>query len=101
MKNDSLSPEQILLRDSAQRFLRKNYDFQKRQTIVRSGAGFDRNIWKAMAELGWTSLGFPSRCGGIESNIADLVLLATEFGRNLVVEPYLSTILLGGRALVN
>jgi alkylation response protein AidB-like acyl-CoA dehydrogenase len=96
-----LSSDQNILRDSVRRFLARNYDFQKRQSIVMSEAGFDRNLWAEMAQLGWTSLGFPSRFGGLEAKIADLVLLATEFGRSLVVEPYLSTLLLGARALVN
>ncbi|MFQ5348491.1 MAG: acyl-CoA dehydrogenase family protein [Rhodothalassiaceae bacterium] len=95
----ALSEEQRLLRDSAERFVRENYPFEKRRAMAASEEGFSREHWRQMAELGWLMLPFPEDDGGLGGGAAEVMLLMEAFGRGLVLEPYLSSILLAGRLL--
>lgn len=83
----SYSEDQVLLKDSAQRFLSREYR-----------VGQDHN-WSSFAELGWLALPFPEADGGLGGGAVETALLMQEFGAALVVEPYLPTILLGGALL--
>jgi len=91
-----MSPEQAILRQTVIRFLREKYDFSKRQKIIKSHNGCDETIWASFAEMGWLGIPFDEEWGGASGSRYDLVLLAESFGRALVVEPYLSTVVLGG-----
>ncbi len=95
----ALSEEQRLLRDSAARFVRENYPFEKRRALAASEEGFSRAHWRQMAELGWLALPFSEDDGGLGGKAADVMGLMEAFGRGLVLEPYLSSILLAGRAI--
>lgn len=61
--------------------------------------GFSRELWKEMAELGWVGIPFPEAHGGSGLGLAELCCVLEELGRTLAPEPFLSTVLLGGRAL--
>ena len=54
-----------------------------------------------MAELGWLALAFPEEYGGIGGSPIDTMVLMEEFGRGLIVEPYLSSIVIGGGFLMS
>ncbi len=95
----ALSEEQRLLRDSAERFVRENYSFEARRALAAGAEGFSRAHWRQMAELGWLALPFSERDGGLGGQASDIMGLMEAFGRGLVLEPYLSTILLAGRTL--
>jgi alkylation response protein AidB-like acyl-CoA dehydrogenase len=97
----SLSDEQQLLRDSAAAFVRDNSSL-KRIRALRDGRdpdGFSRNLWVQMAELGWLGIVFPEAHGGLGLGCKDLALVLEEFGKGLMPEPWLSTVLLGGTAV--
>ena len=95
----ALSEEQQLLKDSAERFIERDYTFDTRRKLVETEEGFDRAIWQQFAELGWLGLGMPEDHGGLDGSLADTAVLMEALGRGLVVEPYLSTVLLGGGLL--
>jgi alkylation response protein AidB-like acyl-CoA dehydrogenase len=95
----SLSDEQVLLQDSVQRFIQNDYGFHIRQKILDSEDGFSREIWQNFADLGWLALPFGEDDGGIGGGAVELMVLLEAFGKGLVVEPYLSTVLLAGRCL--
>ena len=97
--NFNLSPEQQLLKDSVERFVADHYDLEKRNALVESDLGFSRDNWKAMAELGWLALPFAESDGGFGGGVVETMLLMESFGKGLVVEPYLASVLLGGGAL--
>lgn len=88
--------EHVILRDSAEKFLGERYDYRTFQKIAASEAGFDRELWAAFAELGWLGLPFAPEDGGNGGGAVELAILMEAFGRHLVVEPYLATIVLGG-----
>ncbi len=90
------SDEQLLLKESAERFLKDRYDFEKRARILASETGFDAAIWAEMADLGWLALPFSEENGGLGGGAVEVSLIMEAIGRALVVEPYLASVLLAG-----
>jgi alkylation response protein AidB-like acyl-CoA dehydrogenase len=95
----SFTESQAMLRDSLGRYLRDNYDFGARRAIVRAGGSASKAIWNDLAELGLLALPFTEAAGGLGGSIVDVVAVSELFGEHLLVEPYLATLLLAGRAL--
>ena len=93
----SFSDEQSLLADSVERFVSNDYSFEARQQLCRSELGFARENWRTFAELGWLGVPFPEADGGFGGSAVDTMILMEQFGKGLVVEPFLaSTVLAGG-----
>jgi alkylation response protein AidB-like acyl-CoA dehydrogenase len=91
-----LTEEQELLRDSIQRLLRDQYDFDARRKIVATDEGWSRKHWKAFAELGLLAAPFAETAGGLGGGPLATMIVMQEFGRNLVVEPFFETVVLAG-----
>ena len=88
--------EQELLRSSVQRLLRDQYDFDARRKIVASEEGFSRKRWEAFAELGLLAAPFSEEVGGLGGGSLSTMIIMQEFGRHLVVEPFVETIVVAG-----
>lgn len=88
--------EQELLRSSVQRLLRDQYDFEARRKIVASEEGFSRKQWDAFAELGLLAAPFSEGVGGLGGGPLSTMIVMHEFGRHLVVEPFVETVVLAG-----
>jgi alkylation response protein AidB-like acyl-CoA dehydrogenase len=95
----SISEEQAMLVDSVAKFIDNDYDFETRQKISASDAGFSMDLWKTYAELGWTAVPFSEEDGGLGGGPVELMLMMQQFGRGLVVEPFLANIVLAGGVL--
>jgi alkylation response protein AidB-like acyl-CoA dehydrogenase len=95
----SFSEDQNLLRDSVRKFVQKDYEFDKRRALVTSELGFSRDNWRSFAELGWTALPFSEADGGLGGKAIDTMIVLEEFGRGLIVEPYLTSIVFAGALL--
>ena len=95
----SLSEEQAMLADSISRFIDTDYDFDTRQKIAASDGGFSPKMWRTFAELGWTAVPFAESDGGLDGGPVELMLMMEQFGRGLVVEPFLANIVLAGGVL--
>ncbi|MDA0339022.1 MAG: acyl-CoA dehydrogenase family protein [Proteobacteria bacterium] len=95
----SYSDEQNLLRDSAERFVTDNCGTDNLRAMRETEDGFSRKNWKQMAELGWLALPFPEDQGGLDGSPVDTMVLVEAFGKGLVLEPYLSTVILGAGAV--
>ncbi|MFB0970771.1 MAG: acyl-CoA dehydrogenase family protein, partial [Pseudomonadales bacterium] len=85
----SFSEEQTLLQESVQRFIEKDYAFDQRQKLIKTDDGFDRGNWSTFAELGWLGLPFSEEAGGYGGGAIETMIIMEEFGKGLVVEPYL------------
>ncbi len=93
----SLSEDQSILADSIGRFIESEYDFENRQKIAASDAGFSADMWRTFAELGITAVTFAEEDGGLGGGPIELMLVMEQIGRGLVVEPFLAnTVLAGG-----
>ena len=95
-----MSDEKQMLRDSAERFLRDNYDFADRQASVNAGEGMDANHWRAFSEMGWTAMAIPENAGGFGFGLADIAPLIELFGQHLVREPLFESVVLAGGVVI-
>src|SRR5262245_41971143 len=91
--------EQELLRSSVQRLLRDQYEFDARRKIVASEEGFSRKQWQAFAEMGLLAAPFSEDVGGLGGGALSTMIIMQEFGRHLVVEPFIETVVLAGGLL--
>jgi len=96
----SLAPteEQELLRESARGFLDEQAPISELRRLRDSldPVGFSRDVWKAMAELGWAGIPFEERFGGAGLGMAELGVVMQECGRTLAASPLLASTGLGG-----
>ncbi len=93
-----LSSEQQLIKESADRFVERDYKFSDRRASAKSEQGFRPEVWKTFAELGWLGLGLPEDVGGF-GGAKDVAILSESLGRGLVNEPFLASVVLGGGTL--
>ena len=92
----SLSDEQSMLKDSIEKFVQNDYDFDTRRKIMANDEGFSRELWSQMAELGWLAVPFAEEDGGFGGGAIELMLVMEQIGRGLIVEPYMATVVLAG-----
>jgi alkylation response protein AidB-like acyl-CoA dehydrogenase len=83
----TLTPEQVLLRDSVARFASNH-----------PANGTRPDYWKTFAELGWLAIGAPEDAGGF-GGPTETLLLMEQCGRGLVASPYVSQVVLAGAIL--
>jgi len=93
-----LTDDQRLLTDSVARLLADQYSFQQRKALL-AGEGWSRALWAQYAELGLLGLPIAEEHGGFGGGPVDVMLLLQAFGRHLVLEPYVPTVVLAGTAL--
>jgi len=89
------SDEQRLLRESADRFVAETFTAEHRKTTATDPLGFSPAIWKQFAELGWLALPISEADGGLGGGAIEVGILMEAFGRGLVSEPYLATVVIG------
>jgi pimeloyl-CoA dehydrogenase small subunit len=92
----SFTEEQTLLRNSVQSLLADKYDFDTRRKIVKSADGWNPAMWKQFADLGLLAAPFSEELGGLGGGSIETMILMEEFGRHLVVEPFVETVVLAG-----
>lgn len=92
----SLNSEQKMIQDSVAKFVFNDYDFETRRKILSSATGFSQDNWSLFAELGWLMLPFSEEEGGLGGSMVDLMLVMEEFGKGMVVEPFIATAVMAG-----
>lgn len=85
-----------MLQDSVQKFVHRHYSFDDRNAILDSSKGYSEQCWELFAELGWLTVPFQEEDGGFGGLATDLMVLMEEFGKAMVVEPFIPTAVLGG-----
>jgi alkylation response protein AidB-like acyl-CoA dehydrogenase len=95
----SLSEEQVLLRDSVDKYVREHCGVERHRRLCKSELGFDPGAWQQFADLGWLSVPFSEALGGIAGGATELMLVSEALGRGLVREPFLSTVVTCGGLL--
>jgi pimeloyl-CoA dehydrogenase small subunit len=91
-----LSEEQRLLKESLDRLIGDRYGFEQRKGYAQNPEGWSRELWRQFAELGLLGLPFEERHGGSAGGPVETMIAMEAFGRALVLEPYLATVVLGG-----
>lgn len=92
----SFTEEQTLLRNSVQKLVQNDYTFESRRAVVKSDTGWSHKNWMKFAELGLLGASFTEDQGGLGGGPIETMIVMEEFGRGLVVEPYLGTVVLAG-----
>ena len=95
----AFTDEQKLLADSVARFVAKDYPFEARRKLAAGEEGWSRAIWRNLAELGWLAAPFAENLGGLGGGPVEAAIVMEGFGKGLVLEPYIPTVVLGGALL--
>ena len=98
--NFEFSDEQNLLREQAAGFLGDNCPPSAVRAILEGDAPFDADLWKQIAELGWTATTIPEAHGGLGLSYLELCVIAEELGRAVAPVPYSSSVYLATEALL-
>jgi alkylation response protein AidB-like acyl-CoA dehydrogenase len=92
------SDEQRMLRESVTRLVAERYTFERRKQIV-AGEGWSPEFWREFADMGLLAAPFAEAQGGLGGNALDILVIMEAFGRGIVVEPFVATVVLGGGLL--
>jgi alkylation response protein AidB-like acyl-CoA dehydrogenase len=93
----SFTEEQSMLRDTVASYLADHYDFETRRAVIKSESGWRPQVWTAFAqELGILGAPFSEADGGLGGGATENMIVMEEFGKALVLEPYLPTVVIGG-----
>ena len=95
----SLTEIQSMLADSVEKFISNDYDFETRQKYAGSESGYSADVWQTFSDLGWTAVSLSEEDGGFDGGPVETMILMQQFGRGLVVEPYLANIILAAGIL--
>ena len=98
--NFDYTDEQNMLRDSIAKWAAGQYDFDKRRAALANEGAWKQN-WATFAELGLLAAPLPEDFGGLGGGHIDVAVVMEEFGKALVVEPYVSTVVIGAGALTH
>ncbi len=94
------SDEQRMLKDSVEQLMTDRYTFEQRKKYMKEATGYSPALWEQYAEMGLLGLPFDERYGGVGGGPVETMIVMEAFGRGLVLEPYVATVVLGG-GLVN
>lgn len=90
----------VMLRDAARKFFQANMPADRLHRLVAAdpdpgrtpGCAWEPELWRQMAELGWTGLAVPERAGGPGMPCVAVAALAEEAGRAAFPSPLLPTL---------
>jgi len=91
----ALTETQHLLLDTTNRLVRERYGFEQRKKILASPTGSSPELWASFAELGLLGVEIEERFGGSAGGFHDLAVVLDAFGRGIVAEPFVPTVVMG------
>jgi pimeloyl-CoA dehydrogenase small subunit len=94
-----LTDDQRLLKDSVDRLVADHYQFDQRKKYAAEPDGWSQAVWSQLTELGLLGLPFEELLGGFGGGSVETMIVMEAFGRGLVLEPYFTTVILGGGLL--
>jgi alkylation response protein AidB-like acyl-CoA dehydrogenase len=94
-----LTEEQLALQETLRRFIAKDYAFERRRSLARSPLGYCAQAWAQYAEVGLLGLPYPEEFGGLGGSGVDIMAVMELVGQGLLLEPYVSTVVLCGGLL--
>lgn len=101
MSEQTLDNDQNMLADSARKYIARGYGAAVREASVAHPDGCVPERWQEFAEFGWLAMPIPQADDGLGSSLLDICVLAEEFGRGLVNEPFVASAVLGGMLLAD
>jgi len=88
-----LSDEQTELLESATKYCRDKSPIETVRRLIEDDLGHDPAVFAEMAELGWLGIAIPESYGGAGLDLAEVVPVVEQMGRNLMGGPLLATTL--------
>jgi acyl-CoA dehydrogenase len=88
------------LRDEARRFLTERCPTSVTRRILEGPEPYDRPLWQAMAEMGWTGAAIPEEFGGAGLGHLAVCVLAEELGHAVAPVPFASSVYLATEAIL-
>ncbi|MEO0906300.1 MAG: acyl-CoA dehydrogenase family protein [Pseudomonadota bacterium] len=92
----NFTEEQDMVRDGLSRLVREQYGAETRREVIASDYGWRPEIWSQLAELGILGMPFSEEDGGFGGGAVDAMVVMEEFGKGLVVEPFVPTVVCAG-----
>ena len=99
--NFEFSAEQIQLKDIARKFLEKEDSVKRARTVLEGETSYDEELWKLIAEMGFTATAIPEKYDGLGLGYLELCVIAEELGRSLAPTPFSSSVYLATEAILN
>ena len=93
--------ETALIRSTTRQFLEEVVPLSRVREMMLERRGFDMEIWKSMAELGWQGLAIPEEHGGAGYGMVELGVVLEEMGRLLTPGPFFASAVMATQAIVN
>jgi len=97
--NSNMDDTRRMLRDSVRTFASREYDLERARSVREEPLGFDKGVWRNMAENGWFGLLHPEDMGGVGLGLGEACVVLEELGRALVSEPVVPAAILAGAIL--
>ncbi len=97
-----LSEEQTLLRDTARAWVQGESPVKSYRKVrdSRDAKGFDADVYKEMADMGWTGIIIPEAYGGSELGYLSAGLVLEELGKTLTASPLAASAVGAASALI-
>lgn len=97
----AFTEEQLMIRDTAESFLKEVSTSSAIRNAMESERGFDVNAWQRLCtEMGWQATHIPEEYGGFGLGYVELVIMLEQMGQHLFCSPFFSTVCLGANALL-
>lgn len=94
------TPDQQMIREEAQRFLREQSSSEAIRRVVDTGASHDAVLWNSISrELGWCAMAIPEEFGGLGLGATEVAILMELTGARLACVPFWSTVCLAAPLL--
>ncbi|MDN3518794.1 acyl-CoA dehydrogenase [Aquisalimonas lutea] len=97
----SLTDEQRMLQDTVERLVQDQYGFEQRRGYMQAEGGFTREMWNQFAELGLLGVPFAEELGGFGGGPVETMLVMEAFGKGLVLEPYVASVVTTGQLIAD
>jgi alkylation response protein AidB-like acyl-CoA dehydrogenase len=96
-----LTEDQNMLARTAASFMAESSPVARLRKLrdARDERGYSRDVYRKMAELGWTAIPFAESDGGLGMGLAEIVLVTEAMGRTLAPEPLIPSLMLAGQVL--
>jgi alkylation response protein AidB-like acyl-CoA dehydrogenase len=96
-----LTEDQTMLARTAGSFMAESSPVSRLRKLrdARDERGYSLDVYRKMAELGWTAIPFAEADGGLGMGFAEVVLVTEAMGRALAPEPLIPSVMLAAQVL--
>jgi len=96
-----LNDDQKMLAETAREFVASGSPLARLRKLrdARDPLAYSEDVWRRMADLGWTAMPFAEADGGLGLGLADVVVVTEALGRLLSPEPFVASVVLAGDVL--